>query len=368
MNQLKSKNFKSISIRTVALFLIFQPISFGLGKFELTISLIIGFVILLINKDVIVKKKIFLLFTFLISLIGTTYSVIFYEENFVAFQFFRTIIPVYIFLILMFADIKISFFEKIDKYLPFFILCALINALLYFFGSDLYNANLRLSEEVGRFFISYIDLLFFVSIIFLANFSMWLLPTVLMIIVTFSKEFFIKIIFIIFPFFFYFKNTFIKKFFFLLFSTLVIIYSFNSPIKERFDIFIASGDSFRYLEYENVISTIMTDPIRFLIGNGPGIKYKEAVYYDISFTYENSINFYYDVHNFYLKILLLFGFPLSFILIIFFYKILPLKNFFFRTLLVIHIITMNDAGFFVAIGFRYLIYKFSKYKKNFSHR
>jgi hypothetical protein len=367
MSQLKSENLKSTSITTLALFLIFQPIPFGLRGLELFISLIIGFVILIINKDIIVKKKIFLFFTFLISLFGTTYSITFYKESFDVYNFFRSLIPLYIFLVFMFADIKISFFKKIDKYLLFLILCAIINILLYFFGLDLYNASTDLAKEVKRFYISFHDLIFFTLIIFLANSSIGSLLSFFILAVTFSKEIFLKFIFIILPFFFYIKIKLIGKIYLFIFFFFPLIFFFNSTLKERFNTLILMGDNFRLFEFEQVVSRMTTDPLRFLIGNGPGIQYKEKVS-DNALESLSSLNSYYDVHNFFLKLCLTFGFPLTFILIILFYKILSLKSFLLRTLIIIHIITVNNVSLFSAIGIRYLIYKFLKYKKNFSHK
>jgi hypothetical protein len=312
----------------LALFLIFQPIPLGLRKFELIISLIIGFIILLINKEIIIKKKIFLLFIFLIFIL---------------------------------ADIKISFFEKIDKYLPFLILCALINILLYFFGSNFYNSPLQLELEVGRFYIFYLDLIFFVSIIFLANLNIWLFSNLFILSATFSKEILLKIFFITYPFFFYFKKKITEKIFFLFIFFTMIIFFYSSPLKEKFELFYLLGDNYRVNEFKNVTSKLTVDPIRFFIGNGPGIRYKGDP--NDRTEYVDSINSFFDVHNFFLKLCLLFGFPLTFILLILFYKSIPLKNSFFRILIIIHIITLADASLFLAIGVRYLNYKFSTITK-----
>ena len=361
MTRLKSKNFKGISITTLALFLIFQPIPLGLGKFELISSSIIGFIILLINKEIIIKKKILLLFTFLILILGTIYSITFYEESFYVWQFFRSLTLTYIFLIFMFADIKISFFEKIDKYLPFLILCALINILMYFVGLDFYNSPLQLHQEVGRFYIFYLELIFFTSIIFLANLNIWLLSNFFILSVTFSKEVFLKIFIIILPFFFYFKKNFREKIYFLLICFIMIIYALSSSLKERIEIFYLLGDNYRASEFNSVLSRL-TDPIRFLIGNGAGVKYKNILHED-TLASEISNNFFFDVHNLFLKLCLLFGFPLAFILLILFYKSLSLKNFFFRILIIIHIITLPAVSIFLAISIRYLNYKFSTITK-----
>jgi hypothetical protein len=167
MIKLKYKNLGSISTTTLALFLIFQPIPFGLGKFELVISSIIGFIILLINKQIIIKKFFLLLLTFLVSILGATYSAFGHELRFDIYQALRALIPTYIVFVFLFANIKVSFFEKIEKFLPFLIFCFLINILLFYSGTSLYNASLELKlEETNRFYVhgySFFFLLYYSS-------------------------------------------------------------------------------------------------------------------------------------------------------------------------------------------------------------
>ena len=100
MTKLKYKNLRVMSTTTLALFLIFQPIPLGLGKFELVISSIIGFIILLINKQIIIKKFFLLLLTFLVSILGVTNSVLSYELRFDIYQAARALIPTYIFFVI----------------------------------------------------------------------------------------------------------------------------------------------------------------------------------------------------------------------------------------------------------------------------
>ena len=363
MTKLKFKNLRVISTTTFALFLIFQPIPLGLRKFELVISLIIGFVILILNKEIKIKKISFLLLMFLVSMLGVTYSIISYKLRFDIYQLARALIPVYIFFIFMFADIKLTFFKKIEKFLPILIFFSLINILLFYSGTDLYNASLELKlEETNRFYVYAIGFYSFAFVIALVNFKISIFPYSLMLLITQGKSYLIFIFFSIFSIFFK-KNNFIKKLF--LFLILFIIFSiFFYLLKDRIKYFFDYGDSYRLYEFTNIKNII--DPIRFLVGIGPGIAYR-----NFAIDHNFSINADYDTHNSILTLSVIFGVPITLILIFFFYKSLLLKNFFFQMLLtIIFIFSIIDAH--TAVGFRYLVYKFSTStkpkKKNLSNK
>lgn len=353
MRKLKFKNSINISTTTLALFMIFQPIPLGLGKFELVISSIIGFIILLINKQIIIKKFFLLLLTFLVSILGVIYSVLSYELRFDIYQALRALIPTYIVFVILFANIKVSFFEKIEKFLPFLIFCFLINILLFYSGTSLYNASLELKlEETTRFYVHGYSFYFFCFIIALSKLRISILPYSLMIIVTQSKASILEFL-LLFPLILFYKNNSKKKLFLFLILLILILILFIY-VKERIVFFIEYGDTYRLFEINNFISTILTDPVRFLVGNGAGIPYRDFAIWDIN----KDINSIHDIHFHFLKLCLLFGVPLTFILIIFFYKSLLFKNFFFQIILTIYFITAGALDITSAIGIRYLVYNF----------
>jgi hypothetical protein len=350
MTKLKFKNLRVISTTTFALFLIFQPIPLGIRKFELVISLIIGFIILILNKEIKMKKFFFLLLMFLVSMLGVTYSIISYKLRFDIYQFARALIPAYIFFIFMFADIKLTFFKKIDKFLPILIFFTLINILLFYSGTDLYNATLELKlEETNRFYVHAIGFYSFAFVIALVNYKISIFPYSLMLFITQGKSYLIFIFFLIFPYFFKKKNLIKKLFLFLI--TFIFFSIFFYLLKDRIKYFFDYGDSYRWLEFTDIKNII--DPIRFLVGIGPGIAYR-------NFAIDNnfSINADYDTHNTFLTLSIIFGVPITLILIFFFYKSLLLKNFFLQMLLTVIFISSN-LDLHTAIGFRYLVYKFS---------
>ena len=357
MTKLKYKNLRVMSTTTLALFLIFQPIPLGLGKFELVISSIIGFIILLINKQIIIKKFFLLLLTFLVSILGVTNSVLSYELRFDIYQAARALIPTYIFFVILFSKIKSSFFEKIEKFLPFLIFCSLINVLLFYSGTSLYNASLELKlEETTRFYVHGYPFFFLSFIIALANLRISILPYSLMLIVTQSKTFIIELL-LLFPLIFIYKNS-SKKKLFSFFILLIFIFIIFIYTKDRIHTFIEHGDTHRLMEINAFISAILNDPVRLLIGNGPGIPYRDFSTEDI---YNNSIgiiNAMHDIHFHFLKLCLFFGVPLTFILTIFFYKSLLFKNFFFQIILTFFFIISGNFDIYGAIGIRYLVYKF----------
>jgi hypothetical protein len=360
MTKLKFKNLRGMSTTTFALFLIFQPIPLGLRKFELVISFIIGFIILILNKEIKIKKIFFFLLMFLVSMLGVTYSIISYKLKFDIYQLARALIPVYIFFIFMFADIKLTFFKKIDKFLPILIFFSLINILLFYSGTDLYNASLELKlEETNRFYVHAIGFYSLAFITELFNYKISIIPYALMFFITQGKSQLIFILFLLLFIFFFKKNTFVKKLFLFLILFIVISVIFYL-LKDRIDYFFEYGDVYRLLELVDIINII--DPIRFLVGIGPGIPYR-----NFAIEYNFSINADYDTHNSFLTLSILFGVPITLTLIFFFYKSLLLKNFFLQMgLTILFIIFTIDLH--SAIGFRYLVYKFStsmKPKKKF---
>jgi hypothetical protein len=176
-----------------------------------------------------------------------------------------------------------------------------------------------------------------------------------MLLITQSKTNILELL-LLFPLIFIYKNS-SKKKLFLFFILLMIIFIIFIYAKERIYFFIEYGDYYRLNEINNFISTILVDPIRFLVGNGSGIQFRD-------FAYENeNINSIYDIHFYFLKLCLLFGVPLTFILTIFFYKSLLFKNFFFQIILTIFFILSGSFDIFGAIGTRYLVYDLLKNAK-----
>jgi hypothetical protein len=284
-------------------------------------------------------------------MLGVTYSIISYKLSFDIYQLARTLIPVYIFFIFMFADIKLIFFKKIDKFLPILIFFSLINILLFYSGTDLYNASLELKlEETNRFYVYAIQFFNLTFITDLVNYKISIIPYSLMLFVTQGKSQLMFILFLLFFVLFYKKKSSVKKLFLFLILFIIFFVLFYL-IKDRIVFFFDYGDSYRLQEFTDIKNII--DPIRFLVGNGPGIAYR-------NFAIDNdlSINADYDTHNTFLTLSITFGVPITLILIFFFYKSLLLKNFFFRIALTILFILFT-IDLHSAIGFRYLVYKFS---------
>ena len=177
-----------------------------------------------------------------------------------------------------------------------------------------------------------------------------------MLIVTQSKTFIIELL-LLFPLIFIYKNS-SKKKLFSFFILLIFIFIIFIYTKDRIHTFIEHGDTHRLMEINAFISAILNDPVRLLIGNGPGIPYRDFSTEDI---YNNSIgiiNAMHDIHFHFLKLCLFFGVPLTFILTIFFYKSLLFKNFFFQIILTFFFIISGNFDIYGAIGIRYLVYKF----------
>jgi hypothetical protein len=174
-----------------------------------------------------------------------------------------------------------------------------------------------------------------------------------MLLVTQSKTNIYELL-LLFPIILFYKNSSKKKLFsfFILFIIIFIIFIYT---KERIYFFIKHGDTYRLNEINTFISLILADPVRLLVGNGPGIPYRDFSIEDI---YNNS-NAIYDIHFHFLKLCLFFGVPLTFILTNFFYKSLLSKNFFFKIILTFFFITAGSFDIYGIIGIRYLVYNFS---------
>ena len=204
----------NLSSTTVALFLLFQPLPLGLRTSDLTITALLGVLILFINQKIRTGRSGLFMILLATTTLGTLYSA-FEGETFSLFQFFRGMIFPMLMLWLIQANISFKLFKELDRILPVIIFGSVASAFLYFmFGSGLYNSTLDIPYEDAvykRFFIypTYFFLILFVDAV--ARSSPTQLVYSLLLAASGSKAIYLS--FMIVYFFFFVKNFSYKKIF-----------------------------------------------------------------------------------------------------------------------------------------------------------
>ena len=308
--------------------LLYAPLPLGLRTSELSFLSIVGIVWLVLNRQINLSNRQLPAIFLITSLVGTSVSVA-RGELFTLFQFFRGLVFPILLIWLVNERITPRFFLNLQSLLPYITAGCLLSAVLYFlFGSDLYNSTLDIPYEDAhykRFFVY--PTYFFLILLFDAvrRSELAQIPYLVLLAASGSKAVYLSIV-LIYAFFGISRVTPRRLLVFTCALVLAGAVAYYSEMLSRIEDFMQQGDPWRYLESLAAIQRL-TDPIRFLIGNGSGIAYWEGRSSISDLLDEDSrviINSWFDVHNGYLTLCLKFGVPLATYYLIRLFKSLPM--------------------------------------------